>query len=321
MESFSITLIVELKDEVFDSAEVGGSVLFFACGYDGAISTELEYRILDNVTLGGTALSVQTTPQVELAALIGARFRISGMRLPQTSNTLEDLWSVNNGLNPGNVRHILLSNSKLTPKHRKLLLGRDLQRYAITWSGTWVNYDPSLKDKITPSQTRSKKGMTAQARVDFALRDSGIYKPNKIMVGKTADHIVASLDPDGFCFDSLSYGILAKVAGYDPKFLLGLLNSKALGYIHAELSQNKDKVFAKVLAKNLRRLPMPDMDLNSVQDRVEYDAIVALVDRILEAKQESPDADTTALESDLNAHVYRIYGLTNDEIAIVEGQK
>jgi hypothetical protein len=160
--------------------------------------------------------------------------------------------------------------------------------------------------------------MTAQARVDFALRDSSIYKPNKVMVRKTADHIVGSLDSEGFCFDSLSYGIRPKTGEYDPKFLLGLLNSKYVGYMHAELSQNQNKVFAKVLAKNLRRLPMPDVDLNSVQDCAEYDTIVALVDRILEKKQGSPDANTTALERDIDAHVYRIYGLTQEEIAIVE---
>jgi len=44
------------------------------------------------------------------------------------------------------------------------------------------------------------------------------------------------------------------------------------------------------------------------------------VDRILEEKQGSPDADTTALERDIDAHVYRIYELTPDEIAIVEGK-
>jgi hypothetical protein len=317
LERFSIPLIVELKGKVFDSAEVGGSVLFFACGHSTR-PTELEYRILGNVIPGSEVLSTQTNSQAALAATPGSVFRVSGVRLPQTRHTLGDLWNVSNGLNPGNVRHILLSDSKLTPRHRKLLLGRDLQRYELTWSGTWVNYDPSLKDTIGPNETRSKKGMTAQARVDFALRDSSIYKPNKVMVRKTADHIVGSLDSEGFCFDSLSYGIRPKTGEYDPKFLLGLLNSKYVGYMHAELSQNQNKVFAKVLAKNLRRLPMPDVDLNSVQDCAEYDTIVALVDRILEKKQGSPDANTTALERDIDAHVYRIYGLTQEEIAIVE---
>ncbi|MBN2562797.1 MAG: N-6 DNA methylase [Phycisphaerae bacterium] len=319
LDRFSIPLIVEIKDKVFESGEVGGSVLFFACGHADAVPTQLEYRVLADVAPSKKAVSVQRHRQTELAASPGARFRLFAVRLPEVKYTLGDLWDVNNGLNPGNVRHILLSDSRRTSNHRKLLLGRDLQRYVINWSGTWVNYDPSLKDRITLSQTRSKKGMPAQSRVDFALRDPSIFQPNKVMVRKTADHIVASLDTEGFCFDSLSYGMLPKKSNYDARFLLGLLNSRPVGHMHTALSQNEDKAFAKVLAENLRRLPMPDVDLGSARDRADYHAIVDLVEYILAAKKADPAADTSAWEGQIDEIVYRLYGLTEEEIRIVEG--
>jgi len=43
------------------------------------------------------------------------------------------------------------------------------------------------------------------------------------------------------------------------------------------------------------------------------------VDRILAAKQRDAEADTSALEREIDALVYALYGLTPEEIRIVEG--
>ena len=46
--------------------------------------------------------------------------------------------------------------------------------------------------------------------------------------------------------------------------------------------------------------------------------IITLVDKILAAKSADPLADTTSLESEIDTLVYRLYGLTAEEIAVVE---
>jgi regulator of sirC expression with transglutaminase-like and TPR domain len=43
-------------------------------------------------------------------------------------------------------------------------------------------------------------------------------------------------------------------------------------------------------------------------------------DQILTAKQKNPDADTSELENKIDQMVYKLYGLTDDEIEIVEGE-
>ena len=45
-----------------------------------------------------------------------------------------------------------------------------------------------------------------------------------------------------------------------------------------------------------------------------------LVKTILAAKKTDPAADTTTIESEIDQLVYKLYGLTDDEIAIVEGR-
>ena len=43
-----------------------------------------------------------------------------------------------------------------------------------------------------------------------------------------------------------------------------------------------------------------------------------LVQRIAKEKEIDPRADTTALEVEIDRHVYDLYGLTKEDIAIVE---
>ena len=46
--------------------------------------------------------------------------------------------------------------------------------------------------------------------------------------------------------------------------------------------------------------------------------IVALVEKILAAKQRDARADTSEMEQEIDRHVYALYGLTPEEIKIVE---
>ncbi len=48
-------------------------------------------------------------------------------------------------------------------------------------------------------------------------------------------------------------------------------------------------------------------------------AIIKLVNQILAAKHADPRADTLKLEREIDRLVYQLYGLDEDEIAIVEG--
>lgn len=48
-------------------------------------------------------------------------------------------------------------------------------------------------------------------------------------------------------------------------------------------------------------------------------SIINIVDKILSIKKSNPQANTTTLESKIDRMVYELYGLTKEEIAIVEG--
>ena len=63
----------------------------------------------------------------------------------------------------------------------------------------------------------------------------------------------------------------------------------------------------------LEQLPIPAA--TSAQQR----PIIALVDKILAAKKANPQADTSVWEREIDGLVYELYGLTEDEVKVVEG--
>ncbi|MBI5306119.1 hypothetical protein HZB04_00805, partial [Candidatus Wolfebacteria bacterium] len=65
----------------------------------------------------------------------------------------------------------------------------------------------------------------------------------------------------------------------------------------------------------LARLPIPTKNIKTQKD------ISSVVDQILTAKKKDPNADTSALERQIDEMVYELYGLTPEEIEIVEGKK
>jgi hypothetical protein len=68
----------------------------------------------------------------------------------------------------------------------------------------------------------------------------------------------------------------------------------------------------------IEQLPIRLINFLDSTERGEHNALVALVDRILKAKQANTAADTSAWEREIDERVYRLYGLTPDEIRLVE---
>jgi len=332
LKDFAIPQIVEIREKVFEDAEVGDCILFFGERKNNPTKNSLSYYKVENVYPEFKVIQSFATNQNTLLKEHDGKFFPKGITIRIDTKTLNNYCDVFNGLNPGNVRHILLTTKKESAKHKKMILGRDIHRYALTWSGTWVNYDPTLKDKLKPSDIKSKAGMTAQTKVDFALRDENIYFGEKIVVRKTADHIVATFDADEFYYDSLSYGIkLHDNESISLLFLLGLLNSKLLNYLHESLSNNKDKVFAKVLATNLSVLPIPKNILSTVSQKKKHDEIEKLVNQLLQLNLQIAETKLASqvsqlqnkvdyFEEKINQIVYQLYELTDTEIKIVEGK-
>ena len=82
-------------------------------------------------------------------------------------------------------------------------------------------------------------------------------------------------------------------------------------YINTSSIATKDD-FRQTTLTELRSIPIPKIGINE-QKKVE-----GIASTILSIKKENPQADTSALEAEIDAMVYELYGLTEEEIQIVE---
>ena len=71
-------------------------------------------------------------------------------------------------------------------------------------------------------------------------------------------------------------------------------------------------MFPRVSMKMLKQIPIPKVDEN------EMHTLISLVDSILSTKKAEPQTDTSALENEIDKQVYHLYGLTYDEVLIVD---
>ena len=103
--------------------------------------------------------------------------------------------------------------------------------------------------------------------------------------------------------------ILNEDSEYSLHFLCGILNSKISKFYIQKSFTSDEKLFPYIRIEQIKQLPIPNYSAE----------IESLVNNILELKKQSPTTDTTSLESEIDQLVYELYGLTEEEIAIVEG--
>ena len=226
----------------------------------------------------------------------------------------------------------------------RFLQGREIKAYSITPSGKVVLMPYRIRDgsaDIISLQDISQHWPKAFAyfslnKASLSDREDGRHRGPawhqfgrnqnidlmllpKILVPDIADRAAFALDENGeFAFTS-GYGITLKPdVLLSPKYLLALLNSRLLDYCWKRLSTPLRGGFFRYFTQFIEQLPIRPIDFAVASERAQHDAIVALVDRILKAKQANAAADTSALEREIDDLVYRLYGLTPDEIRLVE---
>jgi len=101
-----------------------------------------------------------------------------------------------------------------------------------------------------------------------------------------------------------------------PECILGILNSRltSFWFVH-KFGKMQRNTFPQFKVNELANFPLPKSRYKKQAD------IVVLVKQILAEKKCDPKADSTVLEDKIEQMVYELYGLTAEEIEIVEGSR
>ncbi len=97
---------------------------------------------------------------------------------------------------------------------------------------------------------------------------------------------------------------------FTDKYILGILNSKLMQWVIYDLCPVKMGNARKYGLDYIKKLPISEGD-SEIQNQMQI-----LVDKVISTKKEL--ADTTEIETQIDQLVYKLYELTEEEIAIIE---
>ena len=228
-------------------------------------------------------------------------------KIQQLPIRLGTLCTINQGLRTGNNNRFL-SENKLDNNWKPAAGGKNVGRYAPLKKNKYVLYDPKLLD---------------------APRKAEIFNsPEKIVVQEIRNitlsrRIIATYDDRQFyCLQSTNVINLKQnfQSKFNLKYLLGILNSSTINYFFRETFSGNNHIASNQLAQ----IPIPDTD------NIKQSKIAGLVEKILSLIIENPHTpqekealqrEIAATDKQIDNLVYQLYGLTAEEIKIVEGNQ
>lgn len=152
----------------------------------------------------------------------------------------------------------------------------------------------------------SKETYSAFAKDDY------YYTGERLLIRETGSSLTVVYETDKLYSNRSLYSIKIKDTRYSPKFVLACLNSKACQYYYTSKFKSDTELFPKIRIKQARTLPIPAAPIEKQQ------SIIDLITSILQAKEINSSADTKYLEDKIDFFVFHLYGLTYDEVLIVD---
>ncbi|HCE55246.1 MAG TPA: restriction endonuclease, partial [Lutibacter sp.] len=208
---------------------------------------------------------------------------------------------------------------------KPLLRGRDVKRYYYNFEDLWlINSHNGIKDKnISPIKIeeypaikdfldthwnkisgRSDKGDTPYNLRNCAYLED--FEKPKIIYPNMTKFLPFTYDNSGFYTNQKCFIL----TGNHLEYLVSFLNSKLFKYCFEE---NFPELQGNT--RELNKVIFEQIPVKQISDEIPF---IEMVNAILSAKKQNPQADTTDLEAQIDQLVYALYELTEDEIKIVE---
>lgn len=290
---FTALLFLRARDQDEKGPALGS--IFGKVGSIDSFPTSIAFQPLSAEQL----IALRWTPANELVAkLQKAKIKLGDVAWVKDVGL--NYWTEGRGKKRGGsiADRVLYAGQRADKNDKSYIKGRDIDKYAIKFSNRWLrhNYE-SLLDPEADTFRFSPEFLECE----------------KIVYRQTADELIATIDHNGMLVDKTLHVVVVKSAWkakIDLRYLLGLLNSQLLTHVYRANSQEEGRTFAQVKIFRVRELPIPDAN------EADRSAIVMLVQRCLDAKGQGPRV--AEWQAEINDHVARLYGLTENEIKLVQ---
>ena len=239
--------------------------------------------------------------------LLGDVLRVSQGLIPYDKYRGHDEYTIKN--------RIWHSDKKKDKTYKRELRGGDVTRYSVVWNGNqWISYGDWL---------------AAPRKPEFFIEPRLLFR--EITDPKSGLLHVAYSEEEYYNNPGI-INCISKDTTYSLLYLLGICASRMTAFFHFSSSPKARKgVFPKILVNDVRNLPVRTINFSDPAEKAQHDKMVSLVERMLALRKslasthnpQEADRLTREVESvdkSIDGLVYELYGLSQDEVKIVEGR-
>jgi type I restriction-modification system DNA methylase subunit len=305
-----LEVVREILAGAFENAIVGNAIFFLSTPCEKSYRINIEQWSDNKVTLINQipVKDVLSDPQAIVNLLTNQRASWILNKCQKSSSLLKDIISVHVGIMIKENKK-LFSESRIGAEQKKIVKGKQFARYFLR--NTYF-FDPKKAKVFGGTKNPQKHEQTP-----------------KILMRKTGNQLVAYIDTDGIYAEQSVYLLLPK-SETNLWFVLGILNSKLLSYLFQNCFITNPVAYPYIQHYDVEKLPVRTIDNSNRTDKAKHDKMVSLVERMLDLNKKLnaatvPDEKTriqreiTATDGQIDKLVYELYGLTEEEIRIVEG--
>jgi hypothetical protein len=209
------------------------------------------------------------------------------------------------GSHGDDTKKSFISRSRLSGRYKPVLDGKEINRYSLLWGKRFVKYGDWLHRK----------------------RDEKYFLNPKIVIRQIGATPLATFDGEEFYTLNTIYNVISPGSSYDLRYILGLINSRLLQWAWQIRSSDFKSIFPKVKKESLESIPIRRIDFSDPADVARHDCMVTLVEQMLElhkrlaatsaSDHELYQRQIDATDREIDKLVYELYGLTEEEIGII----
>ena len=329
--------LLEIGKDIFENTIVDTNILLLRKGRGSELCQAVDMDRLEQKDFPPDAnLWVQMRPQSEKpwSILSPAEQKIKD-KIEAVGTPLKD-WDVNiyrgivTGYNEAFIintetRDRLIGEDPRSDEVIKpILRGRDIHRYSAQWAGLWLIYSrkgiqienyPSVYNHLSKyKEALSKKaGGNQWYELQASPSDyfNSLFSKEKIFwMEMTNRGRFSYTREETYCNNKVYI-----IAGKPMKYLCAVLNANLISWFMKTIALTTGMGLVEWFKIYVEMIPTPKTP------EAQQKPFIQLVDKILAQKSKDPKANTTDLEAEIDQLVYRLYGLTEEEILIVENSK
>ena len=203
------------------------------------------------------------------------------------------------------IKEYLEDKKEASSQYSKLVNTGTIDPYISLFGSKPTRYIKGAYDYPVISASNLRK--ISQKRLEQA-------KAPKIIIGGMTKRLECFLDTQGHYLAGKSTVIVLEKK-LDLRFLIGILNSDLMSFFYSVFfnSLSLSGGYLRIGTKQIAMLPIPNSS-DHLRGK-----IAKLAQQCLDAAKDSPNK-LAVLETELNQLVYQAYGLTEEEIALVESK-